>query len=365
MHTEHFETVIIGAGQAGLATGYRLQQAGRPFVILDAESRVGDGWRAQWDSLRLYSPAQLDGLPGMPMQAPTWSFPTKDEFADFLESYAARFQLPVRLSTRVGGLTAAPGRSGYLVSTDGGQLHADHVVVATGTFGRTPHVPAFADRLDPSILQLHSSEYRRPSQLPAGPVLVVGASHSGCDIAYELAATLPTTLAGRDIGQLPVPFSSPAAKALLPAMFFVFGHVLTRRTPMGRRAMEEFRLHGGLRLRVQTKDLAERGVDWVQERVTGVDDGRPVVGGRGPVEVSSVVWCTGFRQDFGWVDLDIFDEHGWPQEVGGVVEKAAGLYFMGLGFQSSARSMLISGASHDSAHVARQILAGSQVPAAA
>src|SRR5690606_39603782 len=101
---------------------------------------------------------------GMPMQAPTWSFPTKDEFADFLESYAARFQLPDRLSTRVGGLTAAPGGSGYLVSTDGGQLHADHVVVATGTFVRTPHVPAFADRLDPSILHTPPRADRRHSQ---------------------------------------------------------------------------------------------------------------------------------------------------------------------------------------------------------
>ena len=361
---EHIETVIIGAGQAGLATGYRLQRKGRPFVILDSESRVGDGWRHQWDSLRLFTPAWTDALPGKPFPAPAWSYPTKEEFADYLESYAADLALPVRLGTRVVRLQAAgaPGvsgrapSSGYVVTTDHGQIRADNVVVATGTFGRTAAVPGFADQLDPSILQLHSSEYRRAGQLPPGPVLVVGAAHSGCDIAYELAATHPTILAGRDLGQIPVPFDSRRFRLVFPLVLFAFAHVLTRRTPAGRKEMEEIRFHGGFRLRVQSKDLADRGVDWVQDRVTGVEDGRPVVEGRGSVDVATVIWCTGFRQTFGWIDLDILDDRGWPRELRGVVDAAPGLYFMGLGFQSSARSMMIRGAGPDSAHVVRHIL---------
>lgn len=359
MHTQHIETVIIGAGQAGLATGYHLQRRQRPFVILDSERRVGDGWRQQWDSLRLFSPAFVDALPGLPFPARAWSFPTKDEFADYLQAYAAHFRLPVRLSTRVERVAANGTRAGtarYVVITDSGQIAADNVVIATGTFGRTPLVPEFADQLDPAILQLHSSEYRRPSQLPPGPVLVVGASHSGCDIAYEIAATHPTILAGRDTGQIPVPFNSPLLKVVFPTMLFAFGHVLTRRNPIGRKQLEHFRFGGGPRLRVQTKDLEGRGVDWVRERVTGVEDGLPVVGERGPVDVRTVIWCTGFRQQFGWVDLDVFDDHGWPRELGGVVDQAPGLYFMGLGFQSSARSMLIHGAGYDAAHVAGQIV---------
>lgn len=360
MHTEHIETVIVGAGQAGLATGYHLQRRARPFVILDGEHRVGDGWRNQWDSLRLFSPARADALPGLPSPAPAWSFPTKDEFADYLETYAGHFRLPVRLGTRVLRLASAADRSvptaGYVVTTDTGQIHADNVVVATGTFGRTALVPDFADQLDPSILQLHSSEYRRPSQLPSGTVLVVGASHSGCDIAHEIAATHPTILAGRDTGQIPVPFTSPLLKVVLPTLFFAFGHVLTRRNPVGRKQMEHFRFRGGPRLRVQTRDLADRGVDWVRGRVTGVEDGKPVVGERGATDVRTVIWCTGFRQRFGWIDLDIFDEHGWPRELGGVVDEAPGLYFVGLGFQSSARSMLIQGAGHDAAHVVGRIM---------
>jgi putative flavoprotein involved in K+ transport len=289
-----------------------------------------------------------------------WSYPTKDEFADYLQAYAAHFRLPVRLSTRVERVAAANGTRGgtarYVVTTDSGQITADNVVIATGTFGRTPLVPDFADQLDPSILQLHSSEYRRPSQLPSGPVLVVGASHSGCDIAYEVAVTHPTILVGRDTGQIPVPFNSPLLKVVFPVMLFCFGHVLTRRTPIGRKELEHFRFNGGPRLRVQTKDLAERSVDWFKERVTAVEDGKPVVGDRGAIDIRTVIWCTGFRQQFGWVDLDVFDDHGWPRELGGVVEEAPGLYFMGLGFQSSARSMLIHGAGHDAAHVVREIV---------
>ena len=183
---EHIETVVIGAGQAGLSVGHHLAKRGRPFVILDANERVGDNWRRHWDSLRLFSPARLDGLPGMAFPAPGWSFPTKDQTADYLEHYAERFELPVRGGTRVERI--ARDGEGYLVDCDDGQIAADNVVVATGTFGR-PFTPAFAGELDPRIVQLHSSEYQRPSLLLDGPVLVVGASHSGADVAMDVAPT--------------------------------------------------------------------------------------------------------------------------------------------------------------------------------
>lgn len=356
-HTEHVETLVVGAGQAGLATAHELRSSGRDVLVLDAADRVGDVWRQQWDSLRLYSAAWADGLPGLPFPARRWDFPTKDEFADYLELYAEQLGLPVRLGTRVERLGALPGGDGYLVSTDHGPILADNVVVATGSFGRTPKVPSFADQLDPSIVQLHSSEYRNVEQLPEGPVLVVGSSHSGCDIAYEVAATRPTMMAGRDTGQIPVPFSSPLLRVVMPVMFFAMTCLVTRRSPMGRKMIQQVRLHGGgPRLRVQKADLAERDVDWVTEHVTGVDGGLPVVGTRGPVEVRTVIWCTGFRQDFSWIDLDVFDEHGWPREVGGLVESAPGLFFAGLAFQHSAGSMLVYGTAHDAPVVARHVL---------
>jgi putative flavoprotein involved in K+ transport len=351
----HLETIVIGAGQAGLATAYQLRQSGRDCLVVDAASRVGDGWRNQWDSLRLYSPAKHDSLPGMPFPADPWHFPGKDEVADYLETYARELALPVRLDTRVSRLSGATA-GGFVVETDGGDFHADHVVVATGTFGRRPHVPDYAADLDPGIVQLHSSEYRRPSQLPDGPVLVVGASHSGFDVAYEVAPDHPTILAGAGHGEIPVPHGSRRFRMVMPVMWFIWGHVINRRTPVGRKEMHEIRFHGGPALRVKVADLEARGVERVEERVTGVQGGRPVLGSGRAVDAATVVWATGFTQDFGWIDVPgVIGEDGWPRELRGVVAAAPGLYFCGLSMQSSFRSMLIGGVGADAAHVARQI----------
>ena len=350
---ESIETVIIGAGQAGLATGYHLRRLDRPFVIIDANRRLGDNWQQQWDSLQLYSPAKYDGLPGMPFPAPAWSYPGKDEVAGYLAAYAARWELPVRLGTRVIGLDRA--ESGYVLTIDGGQIRCDNVVVATGTFGRTPNVPEFAGELDPSILQLHSSQYRRPAQLNDGPVLVVGASHSGADIAYEVAQTNPTVLCGRDCGSIPFRPGSVPARVLFPFVVFAWRHVLTRNTPIGRKMMPEVRFHGAPMLRVKRADLEGRGVRRIEHRMIGVRDGAPVMADGTTVEVRNVVWCTGFRQVYDWIHVPVLRADGWPDEVRGVVESAPGLYFCGLAFQYAFSSMVLPGVGRDAHYVARHL----------
>lgn len=356
MTTQHIETLIIGAGQAGLSTGYHLRELGRPFLIVDGNDRVGDNWRRQWDTLRLYTPAKYDGLPGLPFPQDGWSFPHKDEVADYLESYALHWDLPVRMSTRIDLLEARPG-GGYTVSLGADTITCDNVVVATGTFGRTPYVPAFAGELDPSIRQLHSSEYRRPSQLRPGKVLVVGASHSGTDIAYEVAPTHETVLCGRDCGQIPVPLNSRRFRAAYPLLAFAARHVLTRSTPIGRKMMDEVRVHGGPMIRVKRADLAERQVERVLSRVTGVYGGLPVLDGERVVDAANVVWCTGFKQVFDWIKLPIFGENGWPTEYRGVVDDAPGLYFCGLSFQYAFSSMIFLGIGRDAEYLARRIAA--------
>ena len=353
--TQRVDTLVIGAGQAGLSLGYHLRRHGRSCLIVDANPRIGDNWRSHWDSLRLYSPARYDGLPGMPFPAPGWSYPGKDDVAEYLEAYAAKFDLPVRCGVRVRQLTRAG--DGYRLEHDGGTFEADNVVVATGTFGRTSLVPGFAAELDPRIVQLHSATYRSPAQLQPGPVLVVGASHSGSDIAYELAQDHSVILSGRDTGQIPVRLDSPAIRVAFPLIFFVFGHVLSRKTPMGRKEMAEVRHHGAPFLRVKRADLAAAGVERVLARTTGVRDGLPVLGDERVLDVANVVWCTGFRQDFSWIQLPIVGEDGWPIERRGVVESAPGLYFTGLAFQSSMRSMLVGGAGADAEYVAKHIAA--------
>ena len=351
------DTVIIGAGQAGLSTGYHLQRRGIPFVILDANTRLGDNWHRQWDSLKLYSPAYVDGLPGLPFPASRWTFPGKDAVGDYLETYADTFDLPVRLGTRVQSLD--PDGDGYVVTTDRGTFTCRNVVVATGTFGRTPAIPSIAADLDPSILQLHSSEYRRPGQTSDGPVLVVGASHSGTDIAYELAETHPTILAGRDCGQIPPRLGSPAFRAVFPVLLFAWKHVLTRRSPMRTKLLGELRNHGGPMLRVKRSDLAARGVERVTSRIEEVRDGKPVVDGA-PRDVATVVWATGFQQVFDWIHLPILGDDGWPKEMRGVVPDVPGLFFCGLCFQYAFSSMVLAGVGRDAAYVAERIAARSR-----
>jgi len=186
---------------------------------------------------------------------------------------------------------------------------------------------------------------------------VVGASHSGLDIAYELAESRPTTLCGPSRGTIPFRPESRQARVFFPVAVFMFRHVLTRRTPMGRKEMHEVRFHGGPALRVKQSDLNRRGVIRNEGRMAGVDGGRPRLDDGTVVDVASVVWCTGFRQVFDWIRLPILGADGWPMEYRGVVDAAPGLYFCGLSFQYAFSSMVFPGISRDADYVARQIVA--------
>ena len=356
--TERIETVVVGGGQAGLAVGYHLAQRDRPFVILDASERVGDSWRKRWPSLRLYSPALVDGLPGMRFPGPKYAYPTGLEMAGYLESYAERFALPVVNGVRVDELDREDG--GYVLSAGERRFEADNVVVATGVFQHEhPVFPAFADALDPTIAQLHSADYRGPEQLRDGPVLVVGAAHSGGDIAYEVArAGFATVLSGRDTGQFPLDIHSRFAPLVFPLIRFAWTRLLTASTPLGRKARPHIRAHGGPLLRVKRADLEAAGVERVHERTTGVVDGKPQLADGRTVDVANVVWCTGFRNDYGWIRCPLpEDEDGYPAQTRGAVASSPGLYFTGLCFLHSFSSMLILGAGRDGERVASQIAA--------
>ena len=249
MSTQHFETIIIGGGQAGLAMGYHLARRGRPFVILEANDRIGDSWRNRWDSLRLFTPARYDGLPGLPFPAPGWSFPTRDEFADYLRDYAAHWDLPVRTRSTVRSLSHDGTR--YVIETADACLEADNVVLASG-FDRLPKVPDFAAQLDPAVVQLHAVDYRDPAQLRDGDVLVVGAGNSGADIALDLAPGHRVLLSGRHPGEVPWQIDRWPARLFTPVLFFGFSHVLTVRTPVGRRMRRRVLAHSGPLVRVKS-----------------------------------------------------------------------------------------------------------------
>lgn len=355
---ERVETVVVGGGQAGLSVAYHLARAGRPFVILDASDRIGDAWRNRWDSLRAFTPARYNSLPGMPFPAPAHSFPTKDEIADYLEAYAARFELPVQTGVRVDGLSKFDGR--FVLTAGDRRLEAQNVVVAMSSYRRSL-VPLFAAELDPGVIQLHSEEYRNPSQLRDGKTLVVGAHDSGCEIALDIAARQPTLLSGRDTGHVPFRVDSVIGRFVgVPLVMFMFHRVLALNTPIGRRMRPkalQILHHAGPVVRVKPKDIAAAGIERVP-RVVGVRDGHPVLEDERKLEVTNVIWCTGYHHDFPWIDLPIFEEEG-PMHDRGVVASEPGLYFVGLWFLYAGSSALLRGVGRDAERIVRAI--GSRV----
>lgn len=348
---ERFETVIVGGGQAGLATAYHLQKRKRPFVILEANERIGDSWRKRWDSLRLFTPAKYDGLPGLRFPGRRWSFPTKEEMGDYLEAYAKRFELAVRTGVFVDRVFHDGGR--YVIESGHQAFEADNVVVATGAH-RTPKLPSFARELDPRIVQLHSAGYRNPAQLREGGVLVVGVGNSGAEIAFELSRTHQVWQSGRPSAELPVRHGSVPARFVLPLIRFVGTRILTVKTPIGRKIRPRFLVAAAPLIRIKSKHLADAGVERVP-RVVGVREELPLLADGRVLDVANVVWCSGFRYDFSWIDLPVFAESGEPIHKRGVVPSAPGLYFVGLVFQTAAVSDVLPGVGRDAAYVAKRI----------
>ncbi len=351
--TERVNTVVIGAGQAGLSVGYHLSRHGVPFVILDANERIGDQWRQRWDSLRLFTPAQFAGLDGMAFPSPPHYFPTKDEMGDFLEHYAQAFKLPVLSGTRVERVSRHG--DGFLVIAGTRRFEARNVVVAMATYQR-PRVPPFAKELNPDIVQIHSFDYRNPSQFRDGAVLVVGAGNSGAEIALEAARGHKTWLSGRDVGHVPFDVDGLLARLFLFRIVLrVFFHrVLTVATPFGR-AMRPKVLHiGGPLVRTKPKTLVAAGVERAP-RVAGVRDGLPVLDDGRVLDVKNVVWCTGFHPGFSWLDLPVFGSDGDPVHERGIVTSHPGLYFVGLHFLYAFSSTMIHGVGRDAERVATHV----------
>jgi putative flavoprotein involved in K+ transport len=364
---DYFETVVIGGGQAGLAVGHELAARTRDFVILDAHARVGDAWRTRWDSLLLFTPARYAALPGMKQPFSGGTFPTKDDMADYLEAYAQHFDLPVRTKTRVERLWRDGGR--FVIAAGDDEFEADNVVVAMANF-QQPKTPAFANALDPRIVQLHSHEYRNPSQLADGGVLVVGVGNSGADIAMEVAKTHPTWIAGKEAGTIP-PRIEPwfARNVVIRLIRFVGHHVLTVRTPVGRKVRQHFLENATPLIRVKPKDLAAAGITRVG-RIVDTIDGLPVTDDGETIDVANVIWSTGYRPGFSWIDLPVMGDRQEPVHDRGVVAAEPGLYFVGLEFIYAATSATITGVGRDAKRVVKHLAARrterpAAVPAAA
>jgi putative flavoprotein involved in K+ transport len=340
------DAVVVGGGQAGLAIGYFLRRHGVDFTILEAEAEPAAAWRARWDSLKLFTPARYSSLPGLPFPGEPDSYPTRDDVVAYLTEYARRFELPVEFGRRVRSVRRTDGS--YLVELDDRTYEADQVVAATGPF-QVPFVPSIAERLDPEVVQLHSTEYRRPQDLPGGPALVVGGGNTGFQIAEELSASrevhlsigsrqtpLPQRILGRDLFW----YLQTAGLIRKTTASRIGRRLEGRDTLIGSRPRTLRRRHG-VRLHGRAVDAAGRTVSF---------------GDGATLDAGTVIWATGFRVDHSWIQAPVFDASGRVVHRRGVTE-SPGLYFLGLSWLHTRGSALIGWVKDDAEYLARQIAA--------
>ncbi len=347
-----YDTIIIGSGQAGLSAGYYLKKLGQNFIILTKDNRIGDNWRERWDSLRLFTPAFYNNLPGMkfPSDDPDY-LPDKNETADFLENFSKEFDLPICFNTEVISLE---GREhSFIIKTKSDSYFAKNVIVATGAF-HNPHIPEFASDLPESIFQIHSSHYKNPNQLKEGDVLVVGAGSSGLQIAAEIAeqknSNTNVWLSGPNTGTFP--------RHILWIDIYHFYAATVFKIPIKSFIGKIIKLvsyrHGDLALRPTYKKMLKAGVKRIG-RTIGVKEGYPLIEKDISLNVKNIIWCTGFRYNFDWIKFDIFDDKRFPINERGIVQKVPGIYFLGLHFQYTISSSLLGGVKKDAEYIVKHL----------
>ena len=340
-----YDVLVIGAGQAGLTLGYYLRRAGVRFLIVDAADQVGSAWAQRWDSLVLFTPRRYNAMPGLSFNGDLDHEPTRDEVIRYLHRYATEFDLPVQLNSAVTALRHADGR--YVAELPTGPIHADHVVAAPGPFQR-PRVPDFASSVASDVYQIHSSGYRRPSDLPPGRVVVVGGGNTGYQIAEELAADHAVVLA---VGSR----QAPLPRRILGRQIFWWLTKLgmqriTIDSRLGRRLGERETLIGSSPAKAKRRGitLKPRAVE-AAGRVVRFADGTSV-------EADAIIWATGFESDYSWIHLPIADEQGHPRHRRGVTDQP-GFYFLGLQWQHTRGSALLGLGSDDARYIAQHITA--------
>lgn len=343
---EHLEVAVVGGGQAGLAMGYCLREQGLQFAIFERGASIAPAWRERWDSLTLFTPRRYSALPGLPFPGEPDGYPTGDEVIAYLEGYADTFELPIELNSGVRRLSQEGRR--FLLEVGGRTLTADQVVVATGPF-QTPFVPKLAQDLDPGVWQVHSTGYRQPGDVPEGAVLVVGGGNTGFQIAKELSAThevllsvgskqkpLPQRIAGRDLF-----WWLTKTRLLSTTVESRLGSKLQYRDTLIGSSPRELRRSYGVELKPRALAASGRTVRFEDES---------------ELEVDAVIWATGYRPDFTWIDLPILDSNGRLRHRRGVTD-VPGLYFLGLTWQWTRGSALIGWVKDDAAFLTEQLTA--------
>jgi putative flavoprotein involved in K+ transport len=341
-----FDVVVVGGGQAGLAMGYFLAQQGQRFVILERGDSIAPAWRERWDSLTLFTPRRYSALPGLRFPGDPDGYPTRDEVIAYLERYGETLELPIEFNSNVRRLSRDDGR--FVLDVDGRTVSAAQVVVATGPF-QTPFVPKLAEKLDSNVWQVHSTGYRRPGDVPEGTVLVVGGGNTGFQIAKELSAThtvvlavgskqkpLPQRIAGRDLF-----WWLTKTRLLFTTVESRLGRKLQYRDTLIGSSLRELTHRYGVELKPRASGASGRTVR--------LEDGSAL-------EVDAIIWATGYRPDYSWIDLPILDSNGRLRHRRGVTD-VPGLSFLGLTWQWTRGSALIGWVKDDAEFLAERLAA--------
>ncbi|HDR7624511.1 TPA: NAD(P)-binding domain-containing protein [Bacillus mycoides] len=332
------DVIVIGAGQAGLSMGYYLKKEGYDFLILEGEKRIGDSWRNRYESLVLFTPKSYSSLPGMKLEGDKNTFPTKDEIADYLETYTVHFLLPVRLETTVHKVQKT--ESTFEVSTDKGVFLSKYVIIASGAFQK-PFIPSISQHLSQEVFQIHSSQYQSPKKIPDGPVLVIGGGNSGTQIANELAESRDVTIAiSHPFKFLPLKIVGKSIFHWLEKIGLLYAGTDTRRGLWFRKQSDPiFGFEFKKLIRDENVEVKSRVTQACKREVTFDDYSK--------INVKNIIWSTGFVPDYKWIDIEgISDEKGFPLHNRGV-SPIQGLYYIGLPWQHQRGSALICGVGRD------------------
>jgi putative flavoprotein involved in K+ transport len=342
---DRFDVAVIGGGQAGLAMGYFLAKQDRHFTILEASDSIGAAWHSRWDSLVLFTPRRYDSLPGLQFPGDPDGYPGREEVVDYLESYASTFELPVQLKSAV--QSVASSGDGFILDLGARTLQVDQVVIATGPF-QVPMVPPLAADLASDVVQMHSTGYRRPSDVPVGTVAVVGGGNTGFQMAKELSATHSVHLA---IGSRQTPLPQRVLGRDLFWWLTKTGLIQkTVASRIGRRARDRDTLIGS-----STRDVKRHGVE-VKPRAVGASERTVTFEDGSELDVDAVIWATGYQSDYSWIDVPVFDHDGRLLHQRGVTDHP-GLFFLGLTWQHTRGSALLGWVKDDAEFISEHIAA--------
>ena len=339
----NYHTIIIGGGQAGLAAAYYLSKQNKNYVVLEAADTIGHSWKVRYDSLKLFTSARYNNLPGLEFPGAKNRFPHKDEVVSYLQNYVNRFQIQLKINEKVISLSKKDQL--FQVRTENNSYTSENVIVSTGPF-QEALIPAFIKNIDADIHQMHSSTYRNSTQLQAGDTLVVGGGNSGVQIVEELVNE------GRNVY-----FSFRGKMKRMPNNMFmqrlVFGSGIT--------SAAVHSLVGGLLKKrgepvmgTNIKKLFREPNLTLVGRTIGADTKEIMCEEGMLLNIRNIIWATGFNPDFRWMAFDIFDEKGYPVQQRGVTS-VSGLYFLGLAWMHSRNSGLLGGIKEDAEYITDKI----------